>query len=152
MGLKINLGCAGDIRAGYINIDKVKTHPAVIEGDFMSLSNIAPACADELLANQCLQHVPWELGSQTLQIWASKLEKGGTLFVEAPDINMISTAMHYDQAQVEHINQALFGPPNDPYKGIYNLHFVESTLQRFGLETIEKGYNGPCFYIRMRKI
>jgi predicted SAM-dependent methyltransferase len=59
-GLKLNLGCGFDIRAGYVNIDANDEHHPDLVSDVANLSALADGVAIEALAQDVLEHLPRE--------------------------------------------------------------------------------------------
>jgi hypothetical protein len=86
--LKLNLGCGGDIRPGYQNIDKFDLRPGAIEGDITNLSPLyQPGTVDEIVAQDVLEHIPFGHTQRVLAHWASLLKVGGRIVVRVPDMD-----------------------------------------------------------------
>lgn len=148
MGLKLNLGCGQDVRINYINIDKIKTHDAVVVQDFRNLSNISEGSIEDIVANHVLQFIEIEQIGNVMNQWCSKLQKGGSIYFESPDATMIGTVMSYNNASIADINKIFYSKQPDVPVGIYNLSTIQQILKQMGMEITEKGYNGTNFYIR----
>lgn len=148
--MKLNLGCGNDIRLGYINVDKKKTHPSVIVDNITVLSGISESSADEITAINVLQYIGINQLQLTIRLWISKLIKGGRLYIESTDSNMLGTLMAFNNIQVNEFNNLLYSQ-EDKYIALYNLTVLNDILSSENMQITQKGYNGYNFYIEAIK-
>jgi len=86
--MKLNLGCGKDIRAGYINMDIYPGEGVNLLGDVGSLP-FPGGAAEEILANDVLEHFPWRQTRRVLQEWRRVLGATGKLCLRTPDLEGI---------------------------------------------------------------
>jgi hypothetical protein len=154
--MKLNLGCGNDIRDGYINVDYfIKNNPLVVQKDFRDLSWIdSKQPIDEILAIDIIQYVRYTDISNVLAGWISKIEKGGSLYISAPDYDLIANMIKYNRLNIDTINNLLFGPPNpnNIYNySVYNLYNITELLKNLGCSILESGYSGGSFFVSATK-
>lgn len=83
--VRFNLGCGGEKRKGYINVD------ATTDCDFKAdVRDIAPVVskygqADEIIAKHVLEHINRTGVISSVRSWLKALKPGGTLIMETPD-------------------------------------------------------------------
>ncbi len=161
---KLNLGIGiSDPIQGYINIDPL---PVKIEdpnkaqwikqGDFRNLEQcgIKKDSVDEIRASHVLRNVHIVLLQSVISSWVNALRSGGELYIESLDAEMIGNIIAYQQMSLDSINLMIYGDnPKAMLSGLYSLTTIESFLNQFGFETIEKGYIDRLnFFIKARKI
>lgn len=90
--MKLNLCCGDDVRDGYINIDVRKTKPNVLVIDLeKDLLKVFPDnSADEIVAQDCIEHISWRRIEDLLKDIHRVLKCGGTLFIRVPDLEAIA--------------------------------------------------------------
>ena len=79
----LNLGCNRFYRAGWINVDLDRCHPADLYEDAALLPSIAPGTVDEIYAGHIAEHV--EDVTQAFRRWWEILRVGGKITVVVPD-------------------------------------------------------------------
>lgn len=149
--IKLNLGCGNDIRLGYINIDKQKTHPSVIIDDFIVLSGITNNSVEEIVANKILRYVPIPKLEAVIKLWVNKLQPDGRLFISDLDSNTIGISMAFDNIQINEMNKLIFGDETDCHISLYNLTVIKDVLKSNNMNIVQMGYNGYDFYIEAIK-
>jgi len=82
--MKLHLGCGGDIRPDYINVDLYSPH-AEIKDDIVELEQLKPGVYEEILTNHTLEHLSFEDAERALRRWYELLQPGGVLNLETPD-------------------------------------------------------------------
>lgn len=145
--MKINLGCGNDIRIGYVNIDKKKTHPTVIVDDFMVLGGMPANSAEEVIATNILGQIPLDKLLQTIKLWASKLKPGGRLYIESLDSNILGNLLSFDNINMNDANKMLYGEGEDKNVALYNLTILNDAIINEKFSIKQKGYNGTNFYV-----
>lgn len=150
--MKLNLQCGPDIIVGYRNIDINPTAAGVEKGDFRNLTNVINESVDEIRAINVVQLIHMAELTKVLNHWFSKLKKGGEIYIQAIDMNLVGNSTSYGQISIEDANKLIFGiPGNLLHLGIYDLNVIETNLNNGGIATVEKGYNGQSFWIRGTK-
>jgi predicted SAM-dependent methyltransferase len=149
--MRLNLGCGTDIRDNYINIDTNIQHPAVKNNDVRNLNilQIADQSVEEILACDILEYIKYNEIPNTLKHWCDKITKGGEMYIESIDYNMLATAMADDRFKPDELNNILF----DKQKAsIHSLTSLEPLLNQLGMATTTKGYRNNKFFIRVNKL
>lgn len=131
-GLKLNLGCGFDIRAGYVNIDANDEHHPDLVSDVANLSALGDGVASEALAQDVLEHLPRAKVSTALREWNRVLEPSGTLVVRLPSVvhllRLLEDKQHQDVATQQRLIQCMYGTQG--YDGDFHLNgFTEVTLR-----------------------
>lgn len=90
--MKLNLGCGDDIKKGYINIDVRRTKPEVLQIDLEKelLRFFPDESADEIIAKDFIEHLSWRVVGDFLRDCFRVLKKGGKLFIQCPDLEVIA--------------------------------------------------------------
>lgn len=156
--MKLNLGCGNDIRAGYLNIDKIPTNqipPEVYkQGDIGSLDWLTEDnTVDEILAIDCLEYLPIDVMKLALANWAKKLSVGGTLKVLVPDCHAVAKAFYQGQFNLPEYSQMIFGTQkdNDNRLSVIDATTLLDTLKEVGLTISTKRYEGIAIYVEAIK-
>jgi predicted SAM-dependent methyltransferase len=148
--MKLNLGCGDNVIQGYLNIDMLPKSANVTRGDIRNLTGIGiqDNSVEEIQAANVLEYLTFSSVGNVLAHWVQKLSKGGSLYIESIDLNVIGTMMAYDQIGIEVINQILY---SNNMQGLYNLTAIESHLNSIGCKTEIKGFRDYKFYLRVTK-
>jgi predicted SAM-dependent methyltransferase len=144
--MKINLGCGGDIREEYINID-IRHLPGVnVVADVTHLP-FKDNSVDEILAIDIYEHVSHLKSQKLLKHWVSKLKKGALLFIQCPCINtIVENFLAAEKLKrldlIEGVISDLFGGQEYPK----NEHFTIGHLELMRAYLIEAGIKGNIEY------
>jgi hypothetical protein len=146
--MKLNLGCGDDIRLqDTMNIDILPNPNAppqlYRQGDVTSLDWIcAPGQADEIMANNVLPCLSYEIIDSVLEHWVSRLKKGGILKIAVPDLRWIARSLVEDTIDLPRAMTLLYGPQNHEYSGFrsgYDLKVLCDRLISMGMKiTIQR--------------
>lgn len=82
--MKLNIGCGGDIRTGYENIDLYSDNPGIVKMDARNMPYVRGS-VDEIVAQDILEHFSHRITRQLLEHWISLLAPGGTIEIRCPD-------------------------------------------------------------------
>jgi hypothetical protein len=131
---KLNLGCGGDIRAGYVNIDVNPWHGPEVLADVRKLGFLPSQHYDEILAQDVLEHLPRNETLRILMLWNRPLRIGGRLVLRVPSVLGVADLLRLPENQApekqEELIQALFG--TQAYSGDFHLtSFTELLLHDF---------------------
>jgi len=87
--IKLNLGCGGDIKPGYVNID-IRVLPGVDYIADVRKLGYPDGSVDEIIAKDLLEHFPFPQAQDILKEWARVLKKGGRIYIQCPDLRRIA--------------------------------------------------------------
>lgn len=157
--MRLNLGCGNDIRAGYLNIDRLprpnQMPPDVYQqGDIGSLDWLTEDnTVSEIVATDCIEYLPTVVVKQALINWAQKLIIGGILKILVPDCHLIAKAFAQGQLNLPEYTQIMFGTQrdNDNRLSAIDAATLLSTLQEIGLTISLKRYEGVAIYVEAVK-
>ena len=90
--MKLNLGCGGDKKQGYINIDvRKEVNPdLVIDLEKELLSRFDNETIDEIIAKDFIEHLPFRRVEAFLKDCYRVLKKGGRIYIQTPDLEAIA--------------------------------------------------------------
>ncbi len=156
--MKLNLGCGNDIRAGYLNVDRLPANqvpPEVYrQGDIGSLDWLTEDdTVDEILAIDCLEYLPIDVVKSALANWAKKLSVGGTLKILVPDAHAVAKAFYQGQFNLSEYSQMTFGTQkeNDNRLSVIDAITLLNILEEIGLTISIKRYEGIAIYVEATK-
>lgn len=95
---RINLGCGGDYRQGYLNVD---IRPDVKPDMVLDLETTFLRCFrdntfDEILAKDVIEHISWRLVGDFLRDCFRVLKPGGKMYIQVPDLEAIAKKVILD--------------------------------------------------------
>lgn len=128
--LRLNLGCGFDLRDGYLNVDFQDYHKPDLVADVRTLETLAEGCAEEILAQDVLEHLERADAAPTLQRWNDLLCDGGTITIRTTDVIGLASLLVERPAPDDQLQLiwSLFG--TQAYNGDYHLNgFTESMLR-----------------------
>lgn len=157
--MKLNLGCGGDLRPGYINIDLAANpaFPADLfrQGDVSSLDWVCPENgAEEILVLDVLRFLPWTQLDQIIGGWISRLAPGGTLTITTPDLHQVAAMIVNDQVDLATAQRTLFGEQmhaGNSCRSAIDAHALCQGLVGAGLAITAKRYDRGMFYVEAVK-
>lgn len=109
MGIKLNLGCAMDLKKGFVNVDLFHTNPNVKIADVAKLDFVKNGEADMVYAKDVLEHMPMPKAKQAIKEWSRVLKKGGTIFIQTTNIKRQLRALQQGVWDLDTFNYMLFG-------------------------------------------
>lgn len=132
---KLNIGCGFDYRKGYVNVDLHARHNPDVVGDVLDLAMFETGYAEELVAQDVLEHVMRTDVRKALFEWNRVMAKGGTLFVRTTDVVALTRALEAPENQAladqERLLQNMFG--TQAYTGDFHLAGFTERVLRFYL-------------------
>ena len=139
---RLNLGCGFDLRDGYTNVDFGDFHKPDLVADIRELGMLPSGHYREILAYDCLEHLPRTDTDRALAEWFRLLAPGGVLRLQVPNFTGIAGRMAAattagEQEEVIHL---LFG--TQAYPGDFHCTtFTDLTLlHHLGAA----GFGGMC--------
>lgn len=145
--MKLNLGCGGDIKAGYMNVDMREVPGVDLVCDVRHL-DVRDGEAEEILAYNLLEHFGFRETQQVLREWWRVLKYGGTLKLIVPNLRVLVkaynskklTAVVTDKWPFDNINYWLFGGqeyPENTHKTCFDEDSLRQALEKAGFEVVE---------------
>ena len=108
---RLNLGCGYDHREGYTNVDFQEFHHPELVADIRDLGMLPSDHYTEILAIDCLEHLPRTDTDRALAEWFRVLAPGGVLRLRTPEFWGIARMMEDAPGAAEQlaVMQCLFG-------------------------------------------
>lgn len=124
---RLNLGCGFDVRPGYLNVDLHEHHKPDLVADIRTLPMLPSGLYEEILAQDCLEHLSRCDTESTLKEWGRLLKPGGILKLRTTsliDLLELFKAEAYQTVDLQQkLVQCLFG--TQAYEGDW--HFTGFT-------------------------
>jgi len=155
MSIRLNLGCGGDKREGYINIDIRKS----VEPDLiLDLENEGLPYNDnsveEVVAQDFLEHISWKKAVWLLKEIYRVLRPEGILKLRCPDLFRILSTVKNHSYGWEKASFWICGAqdyPENVHKSAFWKDSLALTLREIGFKIVEDGYDDGNFLITARK-
>lgn len=110
---KLNLGCGFDYRLDYLNVDLLQEHDPDLAADIRTLP-LPSDYYEEIMAQDCLEHLPRGDVKAALAEWVRLLSPGGELHIRVPDLVELSRRMLVaDERQQEQLVHFIYGTQLD---------------------------------------
>jgi len=140
--MKINLGCGGVYKQGYLNVDMYNT---TIADKVMSATSLdfKDNSVEKIEAKQLIEHLGMIRSIYALSECYRVLNVDGTLVIETPDIKKsFQIYLNGDREDRKKILPWIYGVdvPGQVHKFCYPDDLLEETLQKIGFINIEKEY------------
>jgi predicted SAM-dependent methyltransferase len=116
--LRLNLGAGDDRREGYLNVD-LRVETADLVADVRELP-FAAGAADELLAQDVLEHFWRDSVPALLGEWQRVLRPGGLLRVRVPNLPVLAALLDTDQH--DQVVENIYGGHRWGPEGAYDTH------------------------------
>jgi len=131
-GVRLNLGCGNDYRAGWVNVDMHASHKVDMVSDVTWLKEIADQTCVEILAQDVLEHISRPRASTALLEWNRVLQPSGWLTVRVPSLvhllGLLTHPARQDIPAQKELIQCLYGTQG--YDGDFHLNgYTAMTLQ-----------------------
>jgi len=139
--MKLNLGCAKDVRQGYKNVDLHYKHPDVINEDISNLSFVEDNTVEEIIAHDIIEHLPLQKSVECLKVWYNYLKPGGTISIQTTNYPLMMNAVHLGIWNMVTLNHMLFAGINytdvgsqdcDFHKSAYSVQELSQILEQIG--------------------
>lgn len=110
---RLNLGCGFDVKLGYLNVDLNFGHNPDLIADIRCLNMLPSGFYEEIIAQDCLEHLPRAETQLTLKEWARLLKIGGILQLRTTSVIDLLELFKLEAYQTvelqEKLIQCLFG-------------------------------------------
>lgn len=136
--LKLNLGCANDIKDGYINIDKYHKDPRVQVFDVRDISSFKEKNVVEIYASDVIEHFEFQDAVKIIKHWVDVLSSGGKLYIKTICIKTQIESLLKGYWSLQTFNAKLFAGKgwvdgvsrdHDFHKCALDVDFLKSLLQ-----------------------
>lgn len=148
-GVKLHLGCGGDIKPGWVNVDLTVKHPEIVNLDITNTDQLAMTFGDvdEIYAQEVIEHLHPSKLIPTLRGWRKLLRPGGKIQTTCPDAEWCIANMQkqrekesIDGAWFQDAQNRIFGSrryPGDEHQQLMFREKVEDYFRAAGFEKIE---------------
>lgn len=140
--MKLNLGCAKDVKDGWVNVDMYYQHPDVLNKNILDLE-YEEASIEAIHAHDIIEHLPYSAAIQNLQKWLKWLKKDGELSLQTTNFDKIFEAYQSNVWTLNNLNHMLFAGVNYTDVGSQDCDFHKSVYSKDWLVKIlgEMGYH-----------
>ena len=139
--MKLNLGCGGDFRPGWLNVDCRRLFPESAEFlccDLMDLDgHVEDGSVSEMVAQDVLACIPWRELDPLFTVLGKKLRSDGVLFLRVPDGRQIARALLEKALPHDEAQRILYGSQayrEDTHRSLWSAAEVQRRLDMVGLQ------------------
>lgn len=124
--MKLNIGSGENYREGWTNVDGRPDVKADIYDNVSHLDDRFPLQADEIVANDILEHIPYSETNKdqwktVLASWVRCLKPGGTIRIQVPCMDSIFVLYMNDKIDEDLSNRVLYGENTSWFDRHYQL-------------------------------
>ncbi len=130
--MKLNLGCAKDVKEGWVNVDMYYDHPLVTKVDILTLE-YPENSVEKIQAKDIVEHLPYRVTQDNLCKWYKWLKKDGELFIQTTNFDKILEAYQKGIWKLHTLNHMLFAGVNYTDVGSQECDFHKSVYSKHGL-------------------
>lgn len=147
-GVKLHLGCGGDVKPGWVNVDLTVKHPEIVNLDITNTDQLAMTFGDveEIYAQEVVEHLHPDKLVPTLRGWRKLLKPGGKIQTTCPDgdwclenIQKYRKLESIDGGWFKDAGNRIFGSrryPGDEHQQLMFREKVEDYFRAAGFEKI----------------
>lgn len=144
--IKLNLGCANDVKEGYVNIDLFHTNPKVEILDVRNISKFKDQEVVEIFASDVIEHLGFQDAVRAVAHWVNILARGGRMLIQTTCISSQIDALLAGHWDLPTFNAKVFAGKGwidgvsrdqDWHKSAFTLEFLVKLLENNGMQ-IEK--------------
>jgi predicted SAM-dependent methyltransferase len=153
---KLHLGCGGDFKLDYINVDLYDTSVCDVQDDVIKLEKFPDNFATEIFHQHLLEHLDRAEGLEAIKNWYRVLAQDGWLIFECPDADetfkmWLEMDYHNRWEQTHNLwhgyNMQIWGSQDSEgqqHKIIYDKERIYRILKDIGFASIDvKNINDP---------
>lgn len=130
--MKLNLGCAKDIKDGWVNVDLHYKHPKVINKNILELE-YEENSIEQIHAHDIIEHLPLFTAADQLEKWYGWLQKGGEISIQTTNFDKIMEAYQTGVWPLHILNHMLFAGVNYTNVGSQECDFHKSVYSKKNL-------------------
>lgn len=136
--IRLNLGCGGDVREGFTNIDLyAEQDDSILKADVRELHKVyQPRSVDEIVAQDVLEHISHREAQDVLSVWCDLLKPGGRIEIRVPDltkqIEMFQSGV-WDITIFNHMAYAGQEHPGNYHCCAYTMPWLQYLLENRGI-------------------
>ena len=156
--MRLNLCCGQDIRNGFLNIDVRRLDPRILQLDLERdlLTPFPPESAEEIVAQDCVEHVSWRRVPDLLRDVYRVLRCGGIFVIRVPDLEEIArfTFLNPGYDDFIQISYWIFGGqdyPENTHKAGFTKPSARRLLEDIGFRVLEVRNEGTNMVVAARK-
>jgi len=156
--MKLNLCCGQDVRNGYLNIDVRRLDPRILQLDLEKdlLTPIPPESAEEIVAQDCIEHVSWRRIPDLLRDVYRVLKCNGVFVMRVPDLEEIArlTFLNPGYDNFLQLSYWIFGGqdyPENTHKAGFTKASARKLLEDIGFRVLEVRGEGTNLVVVARK-
>jgi len=158
--LKLNLGCGGDKREGWVNID---INPKFNPDRVMDVRKLdyPDNSVDEILALDILEHFSYNETLSILKEWVRVLKPSGIIAIRVPSLKRIferylgiNVNKYSHKLNGEQAAKALYGSQEDEYtyhKAGFDREYLVKLLTKVGITVFEVWDDNCNLFVKGRK-
>lgn len=148
--LKLNLGCSNDIKNGYLNIDLYHKDSRVKIADVKNLDFLENGSADEIIAHDVLEHLPFNESAAIIKEWCRVLSVNGTISIQTTNIDQHILAFLNKKWDLYRLNYMMFAGigwtdgisrDHDWHKSIYSIDYLSKELNSNNVKIIHTKFD-----------
>lgn len=145
---RLHIGCGGDFKGEYINVDFYDTSVCDVKSDIITLSEFPDNFASEIFHMHLMEHIDANEGIEAIRNWYRVMAPGGKLVFETPEADetfRMWLAMNYHN-RWEHVQNLWHGyrmqiwgsqdAPGQQHKIIYDKERMYNLLKDAGFRDI----------------
>jgi predicted SAM-dependent methyltransferase len=137
---RINVGCGADVREGWLNVDARPIRPddeTFLCCELLTIDrHVDAGCADEVLAQDILEHFSWRDLPALLAQLTRLLRPGGRLVIQSPDLDANLRAYLDQQLDLGETQRLLYGDQTyaqNTHRNIWSQAAAADRLKAAGL-------------------
>lgn len=130
--MKLNLGCGGDKKQGYVNIDiRKEVKPDMVLDLEKTPYPFDDNSIDEILAKDVIEHFSFRNVERVVKEWHRILKPGGKLVIQTPDFDVIVDLIRKGEIKGWwQISYWLYGGQDYP-ENTHKLIFTKEEIRKF---------------------
>lgn len=133
--MRLNLGCGGDVKEGFVNIDLYSGVAGTVKMDIEHLPFQALS-VDEIVAIDVIEHISHRTVKSVLGHWCSLLKPGGTITIRTPDCEKQASLLLDGTWDPEIFSFMVYGGQDSPgnfHKCAFSMQSISDDLKRSGM-------------------
>jgi len=139
--VRLNLGCGGYPKKGFVNVDQLESVKPDLLSDVTDLP-YRPNTADEIYCGHLLEHLSWDEGQGALKHWLDILKPGGEIRIVVPDFDILAKR-YFDNptpGDLKHLNDFYIYSyvQESPHRYFYSAGLLKMAMGTAGFKKVEQ--------------